>query len=124
MDDNVVANEQEVESLKQYLRLDILEFHGIPVSEDEATNKNVLKVAQLVDPENPLQVDYISISQWLPSREGTIPPIIIKFSQRNERQIYNARRELSTKTTQDLGYPHNNKLHINESLTPKLRQLL
>lgn len=39
-------------------------------------------------------------------------------------RIYNARRELSTKTAQDLGFPHNNKLYINESLTPKLRELL
>ena len=39
-------------------------------------------------------------------------------------RIYNARRELSTKTAQDLGFSHNNKLYINESFTPKLRELL
>ena len=102
----------------------MLEFHGIPVLEDEATKENIHRVAQLVDLENPLQVEDISINQRLPSREGTIPPIIVKFSRRNERQIYNATRELSTKTAQDLGFPHNNKLHTNGSLTPKLRQLL
>ena len=103
----------------------MLEFHGILVLEDEATNEIILKVAHLVDPEHLLQDDDISIRHPLPSREGAIPPIIVKFCRRNMRdRIYNARRELSTKTAQDLAFPHNNKLYINESLTPKLRELL
>ena len=125
LDNNIIANEQEVESLKQYRRLGMLEFHGILVLEDEATNEIILKVAHLVDPEHLLQDDDISIRHPLPSREGAIPPIIVKFCRRNMRdRIYNARRELSTKTAQDLAFPHNNKLYINESLTPKLRELL
>ena len=53
--------------------------------------------------------------------EGTIPPIIVKFGRRNTTErIYNARCELSTKFAQDLGFSYNNKLYINESLTPKL----
>ena len=50
LDNNVIVNEQEVESIEQYLGLDMLEFHGIPVLEVEVTNQNALRVAQLVDP--------------------------------------------------------------------------
>lgn len=103
----------------------MLDFHGIPVLEDEATHEIVLKVPQLVNPEHPLQDDDISISHRLLSREGTIPPIIVKFCRKDMRdRLYNARRKFSTKTAKDLSFLHNNKLYINESLTPKLRELL
>lgn len=66
-----------------------------------------------------------SATDLRPSREGTIPPIIVKFCRRNTRdRICNARRELSTRNVQDLGFLHDNKLYIDESLTPKLRVLL
>ena len=47
----------------QYLRCDVLEIHGILASEDEATSEIVLKVAQLVDPDQILGENDISISQ-------------------------------------------------------------
>ena len=86
LDNNIIANEQEVENLKQYRQRDMLDFYGIQVLEDEATNEIVLKVGHLVDPEHLLQDDDISISHRLPSREGTIPPIIVKFCRRNMRE--------------------------------------
>ena len=74
----------------------MLDFHGIPVLEDEATHQIILKVPQFVNPEHPLQDDDISTSHRLLSREGTIPPIIVKFCRIDMRdRLYNASANLA-----------------------------
>ena len=67
----------------------------------------------------------ISISHRLPSRQGQIPPIIVKFVRRDMRdKIYKMRRGLSSKTALHLGYHLESRLFINESLTQQSRALL
>ena len=75
----------------------MVKIHGVPSSKGEITNEITMNVAQLVDSEHALQDDDISISHRLrPSREGTIPPIIVKFCRRYTRdRIWNARRSLA-----------------------------
>lgn len=54
-----------------------------------------------------------------------IPPIIVKFTRRNTRDyIFSRKRQLESKTAADLGFPNENRLFLNESLTQKSRELL
>ncbi|XP_028406783.1 uncharacterized protein LOC114529226 [Dendronephthya gigantea] len=118
------ASEDELENLKQYIRRDMLEIHGIPVTEGENTNNIILNIAKLADHTSTLKQD-ISISHHLPSRQGQIPAIIVKFGQRDTRdKVYKMRRNLFTKTSADLGFPEESRIYINESLTQKGRDLL
>ena len=73
------ASENEIEDLKQYIRRDMLEIHGIPFTEDENTNTIIHNVVKLVDNSMAFEQNEISISPCLPSRRGLIPPIIVKF---------------------------------------------
>ncbi|XP_028403937.1 uncharacterized protein LOC114526521 [Dendronephthya gigantea] len=119
------ASEDELESLKQYIRRDMLEIHGIPVTEGENTNDIILNIAKLADHTSALKQDDISISHRLPSRQGQIPAIIVKFVRRDTRdKVYKLRRNLFTKTSADLGFPEESRIYINESLTQKGRDLL
>ena len=61
----------------------------------------------------------------LPTKRGNIPPIIAKFVRRDIRDvIYSKRRNLSLKSTQNLGLSASNRIYINESLTPQSRAIL
>jgi hypothetical protein len=72
-----------------------------------------------------LNLNEISTSHRLSSRQGQIPPIIIKFVRRDMRdKVYNMMRNLSTKNTADLGFDEEYRIYMNESLTQKSRELL
>ena len=125
LEKSVLVSEGEVEQLKQYIRRDMLEIHGVPITEDENTNLIVQKVVELADPLMTFEQSEISISHRLPSRQGQIPPIIVKFVRRDMRdKIYKMRRGLSSKTALHLGYHLESRLFINESLTQQSRALL
>ena len=111
------------DDLQSYLRRDLLEIHGVPVSEDEKTDEIVLKVAKLIVPVLVLNVNDISISHRLPAAMGRIPVIIAKFVRRSVRDRLLNKRELRDKTAQDLGFHENTRLFVNESLTRKSREL-
>jgi hypothetical protein len=96
LEKSILVSEGEVEQLKQYIRRDMLEIHGVPITEGENTNLIVQKVVELADPLMTLEQGEISISHRLPSRQGQIPPIIVKFVRRDK--IYKMRRGLSPKT--------------------------
>lgn len=117
--------EKGSDDLQSYLRRDLLEFHGVPVSEDEKTDEIVLKVAKLIVPDLTLYESDISISHRLPAVLGRIPVIIVKFVRRSIRdRLLNCKRALRDKTAQDLGFYNNTRLFVNESLTRKSRELL
>ena len=119
------ASEDELENLKQYIRRDMLEIHGIPVTEGENTNGIILNVAKLADHTTALKQDDISISHRLSPRQGQIQAIIVKLVRRDSRdKVYKMRRNLFTKTTADLGFLEESRIYINESLTQKCRELL
>ena len=92
LEKSVLVSEGEVEQVKQYIRRDILEIHGedgVPITEDENINLIVQKVVELADLLMTFEQSEISISHCLPSRQGQIPPIIIKFVRRDMRdKIY------------------------------------
>ncbi|XP_028412579.1 uncharacterized protein LOC114535473 [Dendronephthya gigantea] len=115
--------EDEQENLNLYSRRDCLEFHGIPETPDENTDELVKQIADLMAVEiNPTD---ISTSHRLPSRRGIIPTIIAKFARRSTRdKLYNSKGNLKNRSSSDLGFVRSdNKLYVNESLTPKAREL-
>ena len=119
LEKSILVSEGEVEQLKQYIRRDMLEIHGVPITEGENTNLIVQKVVELADPLMTFEQGEISISHRLPSRQGQIPPIIVKFVRRDK--IYKMRRGLSPKTALHLGYHLESQLFINKSLTQQSR---
>lgn len=124
LESKVTDVEKGNDDLQSYLRRDLLEIHGVPVSEDEKTDEIVLKVAKLIVPDLVLNVNDISISHRLPAAMGRIPVIIAKFVRRSVRdRLLNCKRELRDKTAQDLGFHENTRLFVDESLTRKSREL-
>jgi cell division protein FtsB len=102
------------EDLKLYSRRDCLEFHGIP--------EIVQQICNLIEVN--IQPSDISVSHCLPAR-GNIRPIIAKFARRNVRdKVYSRRRRLRSFSSSNLGFSQTtNNLYINESLTPKAKEL-
>ena len=121
----VAACESGMENVKQYIRRDVLELHGIPVTWDENPNEIVNGVVHLLDRGYQFHDQDISISHRLPAPEGKISPIIAKFIRRNTHDhIFNLKRQLQGKSTLDLGFPTENRIYLNESLTQRTRELL
>jgi hypothetical protein len=115
--------ESEVENVKRYLSRDLLEIHGVPESRDENTDTIVQNVVQLVAPELNLNQTDISISHRLPAAEGNIKPIIAKFTRRNTRDaIYQKKRNLSSKSSLDLGFLQENRLILTRVSPPNVVQ--
>jgi cell division protein FtsB len=121
----VAESESDTESIKQYLRRDLIKIHGVPFNIDEDTNRLVKGVVELADPSLKLDDQDISISHRLPASTGFIAPIIAKFTRRDVRdRIMSMKKNLQHKSARDLGFTHNTQLYINESLTPNCRILL
>lgn len=122
LQNRIAVIDNDCEGLKQYLRRDLLELHGIPQNLEENTDDLVQHVAELA--EINLDVSDISISHRLPAKRGKTAAIIVKFTRRKVRDnIYNNRYKLRGKTTSDLGFTQSNRIYINESFTAKSKQL-
>ena len=112
--------------LEQYTRRDCLEIRGIPLPEDlrvEDTNNIVLQLSQKMG--IPLERNDISVSHRIRSSRASVDPaIIVKFVRREMREsLYRSRKRLKSITTADLGFSVDKKIFINESLTPKNKEL-
>ena len=100
------STELQLDRLDQYGRRENLEFHGIPVTENENTNDNVKKIAFLLD----IHLDdrQISISHRLQAFQNsntsrpiqskavnvTHPPIIARFANRDIRNSFFTKKRL------------------------------
>lgn len=123
LNNRLVQSENEQESTNQYLRRDCLEFHGIPEIPGEDTDALVCKVAELLEVD--LYTSDISISHRLPAKKGQTPAIIARFYVRKTRdKLYQARANLKTYNSTNLGFERENKLYVNECLTSKSRNIL
>ena len=120
----IAACESGMENVKQYIRRDMLELHGIPVTRDENPNEIVKSVVNLLDRGHQFHDQDISISHRLPAPEGKIPPIIVKFTRSTRDHIFSLKRQLQSKSTLDLGLPTENRIYLNESLIQRTRELL
>ena len=118
--------QKSLNDLEQYTRRDCLEIRGIPLPEDsrvEDTNDIVLQLSQKMG--IPLERNDISISHRIRSTRASVDPaIIVKFVRREMREsLYRARKRLKSVTTADFGFSVDKKIFINESLTPKNKEL-
>ena len=121
----VEACERGMENVKQYIRRDILELHGIPVTWDENPNEIVNGFINLLNRGYQFHDQDISISHRLPAPDRKIPSIIVRFTCRNTRDhIFSLKRQLQGKSTPDLGFPTENRIYLNESVTQRTRELL
>ena len=117
LEEEFAATEMDVENIRRYSRRDTLEIQGVPVVEGENTNSIVLEVARLAVPNYVFDESMLSVSHRLPSTRGNTPTIIAKFVRRDIRNmIYSRRRNLSSKSSTDLGFSTSNRIYINESL--------
>lgn len=123
MAERISGLEKEQENINLYSRRDCLEFNGVPVKPNENTSELVKQIADLMAVEI-LPTD-ISTSHRLPSKRGVIPAIIVKFVRRSTRdKLYQLKGNLKNRTSFDLGFANSgNKLYVNESLTPKAKEL-
>lgn len=117
--------EKSLNDLEQYTRRDSVEIRGIPLpeeSQEEDTNEIVLQLSQKMG--IPLERKDISVSHRIRSRSSVDPAIIVKFVRREVRErLYRARKRLKSITTADFGFSVEKKIFINESLTPKNKEL-
>ena len=118
--------QKSLNDLEQYTRRDCLEIRGIPLPEDsrlEDTNDILLQLSQKMD--IPLERNDISVSHRIRSSRASVDPaIIVKFVRREMREsLYRSRKRLKSITTADLGFSVDKKIFINESLTPKNKEL-
>lgn len=117
--------QKSLNDLEQYTRRDSVEIRGIPLpeeSQEEDTNEIVLQLSQKMG--IPLERKDISVSHRIRSRSLVDPAIIVKFVRREVRErLYRARKRLKSITTANFGFSVEKKIFINESLTPKNKEL-
>lgn len=118
--------QKSLNDLEQYTRRDCLEIRGIPLpeeSQEEDTNDIVLQLSHKMG--IPLERNDISVSHRIRSSRASVDPaIIVKFVRREMREsLYRARKRLQSITTADFGFSVDKKIFINESLTPKNKEL-
>ena len=117
--------QKSLNDLEQYTRRDSVEIRGIPLpeeSQEEDTNEIVLQLSQKMG--IPLERKDISVSHRIRSRSSVDSAIIVKFVRRELRErLYRARKRLKSITTADFGFSVEKKIFINESLTPKNKEL-
>ena len=75
--------ESDMENLKQYLRRDMLEIHGIPVTSGENTNSLAKKVVNLIEPDptsNPGPFDIEAAREKALVKSGHVTPQILDIA--------------------------------------------
>ena len=130
--ENEAKEFDKIDALEQYGRRQNLEIVGIPETQGEDTNKLVIEVAKMLNIE--VTPDQISTSHRLPTRRTRhennstktfLPPIIVKFVNRDARNKIYANRKL----TRDLDCNNfsvygTKSVFINENLTRPRKKLL
>lgn len=118
--------QKSLNDLKQCTRRDCVEIRGILLpeeSQEEDTNDIVLQLSQKMG--IPLERKDISVSHRIRSSRSSVDPaIIVEFVRREVRErLYRARKRLKSIATADFGFSVDKKIFINESLTPKNKEL-
>lgn len=112
----------EIDKLNAYSRRDCLEISGIPVIQNEKTDEIVFSVARKMG--ITLDKNDISVSHRMHMPSKGHPRIIAKFVHRRKRdEFYNERRNVGNTNELDYSRYTTNKIFINESLTPRGREL-
>lgn len=122
LSENVQKTTHSMDELDQYMRKLNIEFHGVPVSKDEDTEKIVKHLGSLLGTE--IHSNDISTTHRLPSTKDNLPaPIIARFNSRKIcSKILKARTQISSIT--EFGITGMKSLYINENLTKTRRETL
>lgn len=122
MEKQLLSAMEESNAKNQYDRRECLEIRGIPeptTQLEESKDDIVKKVGKLVGVD--VTDNDISVSHRLPpsksykGKKAGPPSITVKFTRRVVKdRLYGARKNLSKKTTLDLGYPAENKIYLAE----------
>ena len=126
---NVETDNANLEELNQYVRRENLEFHGGPVTANEAITKLVVEISELLDVD--LNQSDVSIAHRLPPKnvssrnstkegkpESVPPPTIGRFvncTVRNE--IYKNCKQAKTIDIAKFPVKGMTNLHVNKNLT-------
>lgn len=101
LESQITTAENEMENMKQYVRRDLLEIRGVPVSRDENTNSIVKMLSAYLIP-----LLNFKRKRFLPAPEDKIPPIFVNFTHRHTRDyIFSRKRQSQSKTAAHLGSP-------------------
>lgn len=116
--------ENRIEETEQYSRRNCVEVHGVPVSDGKVI-ETVKDVGRAIGMN--IEDNMIDACHLLGKKRNTDSPpgIFVKFLRRFDAEEvltkHRAKRELSTR---HLGHSTDNRIFINESLTPSRRKLL
>ncbi|KAH9367553.1 hypothetical protein HPB48_001645 [Haemaphysalis longicornis] len=98
---------------EQYSRRKNIEVHGVPIKDEENLMDVLTEIAGKLQLSTPT-VETVSTAHRLKAKEGKIPPIIVRFRKRDDRDKWCAKRT----TLREEG------IFINENLTQYTKQLL
>lgn len=122
----VTSNEtkNEMEELKQYMRCNNLEIHGLPEIKDEDLYDVIDKLASKLN--LTLNKSNVDIVHRIPTSKPEMPrPVVVKFTNRWKRdEFLKARKTHRIMDSTELGIEApNRRIYINEHLTPKNKSL-
>lgn len=112
-DKEIAQLQTAVTNLEIYSRRNNIEIHGVKPGGNEDLNIVLKSLAEKLDIAS-LTADCIDAAHRLPAREGRIPPIIVKFTSRIQRDTWYSKRRILVKEN----------IFINENLTAETRRLL
>lgn len=128
-ENNVLKNKvntltNELEEIKQELRLNSVEIRGLPVCNSESPYDAVKNLAKVLNFD--LKQEMLDSCFQLKKTENIeYPTIIIKFVRRTDKEIFlQSRKSKKNLNTGDLGMKTSQLIYINESLTSQRRNIL
>lgn len=120
-DEEIQQLKDLVHDMEQYGRNRNLELHNVPEISGENLEKIVCKIGEKLQVE--MKKEDIEVVHRIKSRNSKQPPpIIVQFTNRRKRNelLEQKRRKL---TTGDIGMDRNDKIYINENLSPYFKNL-
>nr|XP_039255589.1 uncharacterized protein LOC120332413 [Styela clava]XP_039255595.1 uncharacterized protein LOC120332413 [Styela clava] len=117
LEDDLFYVSEKVEDQERRGRLENLEFHGIPVKQNEDTDEIVCNIAKMIGVD--IKATDISVSHRMPTtgEETRSPAIIAKFVHRkNKIKIFEKRKFLRSMTPNTI-FSNPSKIFIAENLT-------
>lgn len=122
--DNVKLRSR-INALERYERGDSLEFHNVPVTESEDTEKLIVKIGDVMGVK--LTANDISSAYRLPVKKDKpnsgLPRIYVKFTRRKLRRLLYAVRSKKPVTHTNLGHQTRGKIYIHEHLSKEQSDL-
>lgn len=114
--------EQRCTVLEQFSRNKNIEIKGVPETEQENLQDTLQRVGEVIN--ESIALDDIDACHRVPTKNTTIPNIIVQFRNRLKRDTVLTKAKKTNMTTSDLGHPGQTSIYINEHLCPALKKLL